>query len=486
MIEVFMPKAGMDMKEGTLLRWLKNVGDHVELNEPIMEIETDKINMEAESPGTGILLAKLIENGATVPVLQTIGYIGEPDETIPQKTQDLQEITGGHDAVQTADSTVDGATAGNSVDDNTACNTVDGSGARNAVDCAAPGNTAAAGAPPAATPYAKKLAKDGGIALESILPSGTLREIKGRDVLAALEKHPGTATPLARKYAEVDGVNLDHISGSGFGGKIRKEDVLAAEATTGSFATTNSSDTAYSNVSADVPEIQRNLRSVENRRPVQGMRKVVGERMFSSYSQIPTVMQSMRVDLTELLELRVKINKNREKRISVNDFVLKATAIAVKELAPCRTVIIGNEFVTYKEANIGFAVSVENGLFVPVIHNADQLSLLQISERAAVLAEHARAGTILPDEYSGGTFSVSNMGMYDVYEFTPIINQPECGLLGIGGIHDELLLKAGELISRKIALLCMSYDHRIMDGVGAAKMKLRVRELLQNPVELLM
>lgn len=477
MIEVFMPKAGMDMKEGTLLRWLKNVGDHVELNEPIMEIETDKINMEAESPGTGILLVKLIEDGATVPVLQTIGYIGQPDEAIPQKMQGMSELNGKHGAIQTTVPPVpeDGAKD---------CNTVDGGGASNPVDYAS--NTAAAEVPPAATPYAKKLAKDAGIALESIPPSGALREIKGRDVLAALEKHPRTATPLARKYAEVDGVNLDHISGSGFGGKVRKEDVLAAESTTGSFATTNSADTAYTNVSADVPEIQKNLRSVENRRPIQGMRKVVGERMFSSYSQIPTVMQSMRVDLTELLELRVKINQNREKRISVNDFILKATAIAVKELAPCRTVIIENEFVTYKEANIGFAVSVENGLFVPVIHNADQLSLLQISERAAELAEHARAGTILPDEYSGGTFSVSNMGMYDVYEFTPIINQPECGLLGIGGIHDELSLKEGELISRKIALLCMSYDHRIMDGVGAAKMKLRVRELLQNPVELLM
>ncbi|MDF3001590.1 MAG: hypothetical protein K0Q48_1709 [Bacillota bacterium] len=470
MIEVFMPKAGMDMKEGMLIRWLKNVGDHVELNEPIMEIETDKINMEAESPGTGILLAKLIEDGATVPVLQTIGYIGAPDEKIPQKIQDMSEITGGHGAIQTA----------------VAPMAADGAEAGNTADGATDGNTVAAGAPPAATPYAKKLAKDAGIALDFIPPSGPDREIRGRDVLAALEKYPREATPLARKYAEVDGVNLDHISGSGFGGKIQKGDVLAAETNTGSFAATTSADIADSTVPSSVPEIQGNRRSVENRRPIQGMRKVVGERMFSSYSQIPTVMQSMRVNLTELLELREKINKNREKRISVNDFVLKATAIAVKELAHCRTSIIGKEYVTYKEANIGFAVSVENGLFVPVIHNADQLSLLQISERAAELAERARTGAILPDEYSGGTFSVSNMGMFDVYEFTPIINQPECALLGIGGIHDELALKDGELVSRKIALLCMSYDHRIMDGVGAATFKIRVKELLQNPMELLL
>ena len=422
MIEVFMPKAGMDMKEGTLIRWLKNVGDQVELNESIMEIETDKIIMEAESPGSGILLAKLIEDGTTVPVLQTIGYIGEPGEKIPESEARI------------AASDPDGDIA--------------------------------------ATPFAKKLAKDAGLSLDLVLTSSPTGEIRGRDVQAALKKKD--ATPLAKKYAEVEGVDLNGIDGTGYGGKIRKDDVLRAQAGAGSVAEKEDSRAGVRG------------RTIESRCPVQGMRKVVGERMFDSYSQIPTVMQSMRVDLTDLLELRNKINKNREKRISVNDFILKAIAIAVKEMPHCRTIIIGNEFVTYAEANIGFAVSVDNGLFVPVIHNADQLSLSQLSAKAEELAEKARKGTIRPDEYADGTFSVSNMGMFDVFDFTPIINQPESGLLGIGSVHDELAIKDGKIVTRKIAQLCMSYDHRIMDGVGAAKLKNRVKELLQNPMEILL
>ena len=442
MVEVFMPKAGMDMKEGTLIRWLKNVGDHVELNEPIMEIETDKVNMEAESPGTGTLLVKLIEDGETVPVLQTIGYIGEPGEKIPEKRSD----------------SFDEAVAPAALED-THTTPAEGSAPSGEI---------------AATPYAKKLAKEAGIPLNSISPSGSANEIRGRDVLEALEQNRTNATPLARRYAEVEGVNLSSINGSGFGAKICKGDVLRAQA-----ATDSAVQESYDDIgSAD--------RTVENRSPVQGMRKVVGERMFNSYSQIPTVMQSMRVDLTDLLEFRNKINEKSKKRISVNDFILKATAIAVKEMPYCRTIIIGNEFVTYAEANIGFAVSVDNGLFVPVIRNADQLSLTQLSARAEELAEKARKGTIFPDEYSDGTFTVSNMGMFDVFEFTPIINPPECGLLGIGGIHEELSMRDGEIVTRKIALLCMSYDHRIMDGVGAAKLKSRVKELLQNPMEILL
>ena len=441
MIEVFMPKAGMDMKEGTLIRWLKNVGDHVELNEPIMEIETDKINMEAEAPGTGIFLAKLIEDGTTVPVLQTIGYIGEPDEKIPENRKESvveSAIPSSIELTQTEQTAV-----------------------------SVPGGEIAA------TPYAKKLALDAGISLDSISSSSSTGEIRGRDVEAALEHSRFAATPLAKKYAEVEGIKLDGIDGSGFGGKICKGDVLRAK-------------TAHSVAEESDFSTDGTGRTVENRCPVQGMRKVVGERMFNSYNQIPTVMQSMRVDLTDLLAFRDQINENRQKRISINDLVLKATAIAVKEMPHCRTAIIGSEFVTYAEANIGFAVSVDDGLFVPVIHNADQLSLSQLSARAGELAEKARKGTILPDEYTGGTFTVSNMGMFDVYEFAPIINQPECGLLGIGGIHDELALKEGEVVTRKIALLCMSYDHRIMDGVGAAKLKSRVKELLQNPMEILL
>ena len=212
---------------------------------------------------------------------------------------------------------------------------------------------------------------------------------------------------------------------------------------------------------------------------------MVGRRMFESYSQVPTVMQSMKVDMTELIRFRKKINEGRETRISINDFIIKATAIAVKELPHVRTMIEGDELVTYAEANIGFAVAVDGGLFVPVIRNADLLSVGEISRQARKLAESARKGTIQPDDCKGGTFTISNMGMYDVFTFNPIINQPESGILGITGTEDVLRMVDGKVVVRQEAVLCMSYDHRVMDGVGSARLKKRVKELIEHPMEIL-
>ncbi len=158
----------------------------------------------------------------------------------------------------------------------------------------------------------------------------------------------------------------------------------------------------------------------------------------------------------------------------------------MKEQPHTRTMLENDELVTYREANIGFAVSVDDGLFVPVIHNADRLTLSEISARARELAEKARSGSIRPDEYAGGTFSISNMGMFDVYTFNPIINQPESGILGITGIEDTLTMVEGAVVARKTAVLCMSYDHRVMDGVGAARFKRRVKELIEHPEEILL
>lgn len=414
MIEVFMPKAGMDMKEGTLIRWLKEVGDPVELDEPIMEIETDKITMEAESPGSGILLSKIVEEGSVVPVLSVLGYIGEAGELPPQGTPQMMNFESGKTQPQ---------------------------------------------GPVPATPYAKKLAREKGIDLRDVArENGESFAIHGKDVLA---------TSLARRVAEVNQVDLGEVAGSGKHGKITRADVER-------------------NMQESVESGQNPFRTVENRQKLKGVRKVVGKRMFESYSQVPTVMQSMKADMTELLDFRKKLNEGREQKISLNDLLIKATAIAVKELPHVRTMVEGDELVTYTEANIGFAVAVEDGLYVPVIRNADQLSVGEISRQARELAKKAREGTIRPDEFSGGTFSISNMGMFDVYTFNPIINQPESGILGITGIEDVLKLVDGQVVVRKEAVLCMSYDHRVMDGVGAAKLKKRVKELIEHPIEILL
>lgn len=438
MTEIFMPKAGMDMKEGVLVRWLKEIGDPVEKDEPIMEIETDKITMEAEAPASGYFLAKYCEEGDVIPVLDVIGYIGAKDEIPPEKPGGKNQKA---EDVKSAPSSNVGPTSPPAQDAHT-------------------GNTRA-------TLYARHLAQMRGIDLSTLVPSGKHGEILGRDVLDT-GRQP-TATPLGQKIASDNGIDIASLQGSGHEGKVRKSDVLAAV----SHAPSPSQGGAFL--------------TVESRRPLSGMNRVIAERMFKSHAEIPNVTQSVLVDLTDLLALRAKLNARREQKFSINDFVLKATAVAVKEHPKARTIIQGNEYITYSEANIGFAVNAEDGLFVPVLHHADSLSLPELSARAKDLAMRARNNQIRPDECTGGTFTVSNMGMFDIWDFTPIINQPEAGILGIGAPRDMLQFGSdGSIVSRKICKLFITYDHRIMNGVGAANFELRVRELLEHPEELLL
>lgn len=435
MIEIFMPKAGMDMQEGTLIRWLKNIGDKVEKDEPIMEIETDKITMEAEAPGSGIFLSKLVDDGTVVPVLSVIGYIGEEGEKIPEKSEKAEETPKAEKTEEPS----------------------------KAETAEAPSKAVGTTGDILATPYAKKLAAEKGINLENVSADSN-GIIHAREVLA---------TPLAKRAADAAGVDLADVNGSGFNGRIIKDDVDKYVQSAGAGSAVN--------VSAETT----NFRTVEARKPLKGLRKVVGQRMFESYSQVPTVMQSMKVDMTELILFRKKINEGRRDKVSLNDFIIKATAMAVKELPHVRTMIQGDELVTYAEANIGFAVAVDGGLFVPVIKNADTLSIREISKQAKSLAAAAREGKIKPDDCKGATFTISNMGMYDVFTFNPIINQPESGILGITGIEDVLKMRDGNVVVRQEAVLCMSYDHRVMDGVGSAQLKKRVKELIEHPIEIL-
>lgn len=430
MIEVFMPKAGMDMQEGRVIKWLKEVGDPVELDEPIMEIETDKITMEAESPGTGILLAKLVPDDTVVPVLEVIGYIGKEGEKVPEKAEAKPETK--EKGAQKV-------------------------GEKPQAVAAEPKSGVFASGDVLATPYAKALAKEKGVDLEKTVPTGKHGEIKAADVLAASP----SATPLARRMADDMGVPLSGVAGSGFGGKITKEDVLAYQ-------------TPVQGAGEEI--------SV----PLKGARKVIAERMSKSHTECPTVTQHVKVDVTRLLAMRKELNETREQKISVNDIVLKIVAQAVSEHPLARTVIRGDMLVTKPETNIGFAVGMDEGLLVPVIRNADMLSLSTISRIAKDLAKRARENAVKPDEMTGGTFTVSNMGMFDVYAFTPIINQPESGILGICAIEDQVYVKEdGSVGVKKVMMISLTYDHRIMDGVGAAKLQLRIKELMEHPLDAL-
>ena len=419
--ELQMPKNGMDMEEGTIVRWLKNVGDKIEKDEPFMEIETDKITMETESPAAGVLLAKLYEDGAVVPVLTTVGYIGEEGEAVPTA------------AAEAADPAAEAPKAE----------------AAPAAAAAAPVKVLSNASGIPATPYAKKIAADNGIDLADVQATGRHGEIRANDVFAALEAAP-KASPLARAIAADLGIDLSTVQGSGYRGKIMSGDLTPAEA---------------ANVEAAIKEIE----AVLERRKLSGMRKAIMKNMVSSHTEIPNVTQNIKVDVTELLALRAKINEGKEKadKVSVNDIIIKAVGKAVAEYERFRMTLEGNEYV------------------VPVIRDVDKKSLVQVSQDAKALARKARDGKIGPADMGDARITISNIGMYGTHSFTPIINQPEASIVGVCGTEDELALVDGQVVVRKKMMICVTFDHRILNGTEVCELESYLKKLLENPVTIL-
>ena len=278
-------------------------------------------------------------------------------------------------------------------------------------------------------------------------------------------------SPLAKKTAIANNIDYSTIAGSGPSGRIIQKDVLAA---------------GLKPVAAAPTAAPVVVQDGDRREKMTPMRKVVAERMHKSHAEIPVVTQTMKVDVTALMNFRKQINENRELRFSINDLVLKATAKALAANKHILVSIDGNEIVYHDQVNIGMAVALEDGLIVPVIKGADKMSLEAIATSAKDLASRARTGALLVDEYQGSTFSVSNLGMFQVESFTPIINQPDAAIMGICSIEDELALQEGQVVVRKILRISMTYDHRLMDGAVAAKFQLAVKALLENPLEIIL
>ncbi len=443
-IEVFMPKAGMDMQEGKIVQWLKAVGDKVEEGEGLLEIETDKVNMEVEAPAAGVLLCQYFGDGDVVPVVTTIGYIGEAGEKVPDAAGESATATAEVAPVAAVEEVV-----------------------------AAPVAVSADGFI-AASPLARSLAKENNIDLATVLPTGKWGEVKERDVLAAMEAAAASVqkvTPLAMAMAKDLGVDLSKITGTGCHGKITKEDVLAA---------TQGAEPVAAPVANEVFVGER-------REKLSGMRKVVAERMTKSHDEIPSVTLNMKADVTKLMEVRQKINESREKadKISLNDFILKAVAIALQKHRNI-LVSVDGEDVVYKDAvNIGMAVAVPNGLIVPVLKNVDGMSLGVVSKTAKDLAVRARDGKLTMDEYKGSTFTISNLGMFEVESFTPIINQPDSGILGVCAVVEEVKRVNGEFVVCNMMGLSFTHDHRVIDGAPAAEFLRAVKHLLQDPMEII-
>lgn len=442
--EIFMPKLSSTMQVGTLLQWFKEEGETVEVGEPLFEIMTDKINIEVEAYEEGVLLKRYYEEDDEVPINHVVGYIGTEGEEVPDAPP--------------GESGVSGSPADLDVSEETKESTIEPV----EIEQPAPENEKLR-----ATPAARRVAKEHGIKLAEVSGSGP----KGRIHQADIEQHSKSesvpsATPLAKKVAEAEGTELKGITGSGIHGKIHRKDVEAA---------------GQRGSTAEVVSGKRVK--------MEGIRKVVADRMLRSKTTAPHVTLNSEIDMTEAVKVRQQLLAPVEKRtgyrLSYTEIIMKAAAHALKRHPNINVSLDGNEIVYHEGVNIGLAVALEDGLVVPVIKNADEQGLAQLTAACKNAGKAAKANQLKPQDMSGGTFTISNLGMYAVDTFNPVINQPESAILGIGRIQEKPVGLDGAIVLRPMMGVSLSFDHRVIDGAPAAAFLTELKAILENPFELL-
>ena len=296
-------------------------------------------------------------------------------------------------------------------------------------------------------------------------------------------------SPLARKTAASLGIDYSNIVGSGPSGRIVLKDILAAKDAAPAAAPAAAHAAAAAPAEKKAPAAGVELMEGDTVVKLTGMRKVVAERMLQSHTEIPCVTQNIKVDVTELMKFRKMLLEETGKKYSVNDLVLKAIAKCLRSHPEMLVSFdeANKQIIQRAHINIGMAVALDAGLITPVIRDADKMGLDQISETAKDLASRAKSNQLKPDEYKGSTITVSNLGMFGIETFTPIINQPDSCIIGVCAIQDELALNAeGGVEARKVMRLSVTLDHRTLDGAVVAKFEMDLRDLLQNPMSILL
>ena len=434
---IIMPKQGLQMTEGTITQWLAKEGDAVTEGKPLFEMETDKLTITMDSTATGTLLKILHGEGDVVPITEAIAIVGNPGE-------DISALVGSKvPAVPAAPAEASAPAA-----------------AAPAAPAAAPA-ARPAGSRVFSSPRARMRAGEKGYDVADIPGSGPEGMVIERDVLSyvpAAAPAAALASPLAKKVAALNGVSLDGITGTGSHGKIMAGDIPVAKA-----------------AAAAAPA------RGEKKVPLSGMRKVVAKRMHDSLSIMAQANHRITVDMTEAVRLREQLKK-LDIKVSYNDIVLRCVARALVD-CPYMNVSFEDDGIVWKEyVNLGMAVAVDNGLIVPVIKDADLMGLQEISKAGADLAKRAKDNKLQPDEYTGGTFTVSNLGMFGLDSFTAIINPPEAGILAVGRMEKKPVVLPDDTIGiRPLMTLSLTYDHRAVDGAPAAKFLQRIKQLLETP-----
>lgn len=432
-INVTMPKWGLTMKEGKISKWYKNEGDSVQKGEDLYEVETEKITNKVESPGNGILFQIVVPVGTKVPVGAILAVIAEPGEE-PERIEGIQVGEVIEDAAASKEGTA---------------------------DAERPSEKKFVFASPAA----RRLAKEMGIDLSRIQGTGPHGRIIEADVTGYHEEAPRIPriTPLAEEMARQEGLDISTVTGTGEGGKITKEDVMRA-------------------LETRIPEEEeKHVKAI----PFTGMRKAIADNMYASLQNTAQLTVFTEVDVTEMVRFRDLVmeeyKKDKTVTVSFNDIIILATSRALKQFPMMNSALADNEILLHESVNMGIAVSLPEGLIVPVLRDADRKGLLQIARESRELARKAREGTLSVDEVTGGTFTISNVSMLGMDGFTPILRPPETGILGVGRVQEKPIVRDGEITIGSMMFLSLTFDHRVLDGAPAMDFLRTVARNLQHP-----
>jgi len=434
-VNVTMPKWGLTMKEGKITKWHKSEGDTIQKGEPFFEVETEKITNVVEAVDSGVVFQIVISAGTTVPVGTIVAVIAEPGEQ-PERIEGIQ--------------------AGEVIEEAPP----------------APGRPAPTPAekPPEkkfvpATPAARRLAKELGVDLALVEGTGPKGRITEANVKRFHEEGPPApkVTPLALEMIRQAGLDIAAIEGTGEGGNITKEDVQRV---------------------LDLKkreEVTRPVKSI----PFAGMRRSIAERMHASLHKTAQLTMFTEVDVTEMIRFRDIVREEYKKddtvRISYNDIIILATSRALKHHPIMNSTLVGDEILLHDSVHMGIAVALPEGLIVPVLRDADKKGLLEIASGARELASKALEGTLTVDEVTGGTFTISNMSIFQVDGVTPILKPPETGILGVGRVKEKPTVYNGEIAIRSVMFLNLTFDHQVVDGAPASEFLQTVARYLEDP-----
>jgi pyruvate dehydrogenase E2 component (dihydrolipoamide acetyltransferase) len=468
--KIFMEALSPTMEEGRLVKWLKNEGDAVKSGDPLAEVETDKAIMELVARGDGILRKRLVAEGEARPVGQLVGVIASKDENIDAI---LAEAGGGASAA---------AAGGPKAPDKVVAETREQAGASSVPKGEGPQQSqgeasipsqqkVAGGSPPAP---AAPTAGASPAAASGAPPSSPSQQPQRGD---GGNGGRTRSSPLARRIASERGLDISGVQGSGPGGRIIKRDI---EAAAGAGAPAGAGAGAQPRVQSAPPRAG-DFEDV----PLTQIRKTIARRLSESLGPIPTFYLTAQFDLTRVVEMRAAmLELGDEFKVSINDILLKGVATALAQHPEVNSHWLGDKIRVHHRVHLGMAVATDDGLIVPVIFDADQKRLSEISAEARQLAKLARERKLKPEQYTGSTFSISNLGMMQIEQFTAIINPPEVGILAIGAAEDQPAVVGGELQTRKRVRVTMSCDHRAVDGAVGARFLVTLRRLIENPLML--